>query len=139
MKLCFKKSATSFVDWAIRLRTFSNHVHVEMLFNNGITWRIELADKPAVHYVEGVTYDPEHWDTISMSVDENKILAWTDTQNGKAYDVIGILNFVFPFGEDDDDDLFCSEGCVYALQQVGLLMGVKAKLVSPGALYRMLA
>ena len=138
MIVCFKKGADSFFDWAIRLRTLSKYVHSELLFSDGATWRIEPGDQPSVHFETGVVYDNANWDKIFIDVEEDMIRAWCVTQVGKNYDWVGILNFIAPFGENDDNDLFCSEGCTLALQQVGMLKTVTAKLVSPGALYNLL-
>jgi hypothetical protein len=139
VQVCFKKAADSFYDFLIRLRTGSRYVHSEILFTNGVTWRIEPGDHPAVGFHTGEEYPSDGWDLFCFPArNEAAIYEWARTQNGKAYDWIGILNYAFPFGEDDDRDLYCSEGVTLALQKDGWLLDQNAKLVSPGKLHDLL-
>lgn len=146
MRICFKKAAESFYDRLIRLRTGGLYVHAEILFSNGVTWRINprsaldlIRPQPAVDFWTGQNYAPEQWDLLPyFPRNELKIFTWAKSQNGKRYDWLGILNFAIPLGEDDDHDLFCSEGVVYALQQDGSLLGKTAKLIDPNELHRLL-
>ena len=138
MHIAFKKNSGGFFDRLIALRTGSQFVHVEIVFSDDVTWKVQQADHPAVHYERHVDYPPERWTLIEFEpYDENKIRRWCTRQVGKSYDWVGILNFIVPFGEDDDKDLFCSEGVVLALQQDGWLAGVKAKMTSPAQLYKL--
>ena len=63
--------------------------------------------------------------------------AWSEKHVGGRYDIPGVLAFKLPFVRHRLNWWFCSEICTAALQQVGLLRGVKAHKTSPNSLFRM--
>lgn len=139
MELVFFKEPHSFIEKAICLKTHSPYYHVEIRFEDGWSWSSRAGQKPAVSFERYPL--PENIVTVKINcsaLDELKVRHWCRSQVGKSYDYLGILGFVVPFGEHDDNDLFCSEGCSKALQQIGFFKSRKSYLISPGKLFKLI-
>lgn len=87
-----------------------------------------------------IDLDSGKWDAIALPFTEldRWIIERHIAELGhKKYDWLGILGFVLPWGEHDDNDRFCSEICLELIQTRGYLMvdpsGVRYKAwqVSP--------
>lgn len=137
------KVDTGFFSKAIMWKTGGPYSHVEMVFAgplenaecfssrqpHGTGWaHIDLSDKKA-------------WDIVVLTTtpeQEQRIHAFCDGCGNKDYDWMGILGFVLPWGEHDDEDRFCSEIATEALQKVlGWWQDVKPWKISPTALYQL--
>lgn len=133
----------SLFDKAIRLNTGSPITHVELEFPDGQCW--SSIDGVGVRFVnsESLKLDaPGEWLSLSVDLTVKQLSDVRDfalSQLGKKYDWAGILGFVLPWGCHDDNDLFCSEACLRALQVFGDFPGVKAWTISPARLYAMLS
>ena len=140
MRLAFHKAGRSIFSRLIRLKTRSIYSHVELVFSDGISFSAREQDHPAVEFIH-VRFLPGEWDFIDLDVTQNEEYAIRQrcrSQVGKSYDWLGILGFVLPFGEHDDDDLFCSEAVTRALQVIGYFPAIKPWTISPGKLYDLL-
>ena len=65
-----------------------------------------------------------------------RVRRWCVRQVGGRYDVPGVLAFKLPLVRDRLDWWFCSEICCRALQEAGLLRGVRPASLSPNGLFR---
>jgi hypothetical protein len=140
MRLIFQKNVPSIFARLIRLWTWSPYCHVELLFNDGVIY--------SAHQTQGTRFSrvpPEfekYWDVleIPMSADEEQQLrTFCTAESGCLYDWIGlVLSQVLFLRREHPHRWFCSEICVAALQQIGMLTGHKACTYSPGGLFRTL-
>ena len=91
---------------------------------------------------QNVYLDPKYWDTIEikMSKEQEEIIKkWCETELDCKYDWAGIfLSQFIPLGIQSKTKWFCSEICVAALQQVGMLDGIKPYRVSPNKLSKLI-
>lgn len=141
IRLCFYRGSETFFGRMIRWRLNGPYSHVELEFSDGISWSAKAG--------EGVRYtciayqaQPSGWDFCSVDLtaaQESAVRTWCGHQVGRKYDWLGILRFAVPWLHDDADDYFCSEACCLALQQAGLLQGVRANDVGPDELFLVLA
>ncbi len=79
------------------------------------------------------------WTVIPVPLwptDVLRVRNWCVGQVGGRYDVPGVLAFKLPFVRNRLDWWFCSEICTRALQQAGLLRGVRPASLSPNGLFR---
>lgn len=128
-------------DRLIAWRTGSPLVHVEFVMSEG-------NDKAATTYSSvpgaGVRYaqidiTQPWWKVVPLPPLKDGVSAAAARYLGQKYDWMGIIGFVAPFGEHDDNDKFCSEVCTDLLQAAGLFPFVKPWCVSPGDLFRMVS
>ena len=90
--------------------------------------RIDLDETPGKWVRAPVIIEPE---------EARAMRSWCEKHVGGRYDIPGVLAFKLPFVRHRLNWWFCSEICTAALQQVGLLRGVKAHKTSPNSLFRM--
>ena len=167
MQLAFYKAKGSLFNALIRLKTRSPYSHVEFVFdevkNPGL---YEILPRPAGDCSGVLSYSSANqdggvrftrlgltegkWDLVNLGRLSGerllRTLCFCEERVGMKYDWLGILGFVFPFGEHQDNDRFCSEACTELLQTRSVLMGLRPEVVtkvlkakpwmtSPGDLY----
>ena len=79
------------------------------------------------------------WDVLPIPAsprDVDRARQWCERRVGGRYDVPGVLAFKLPLVRDRLDWWFCSEICCRALQEAGLLRGVRPASLSPHGLFR---
>lgn len=141
--LCFQKNWPSMFARAVRLWTWNDHNHVELRIADDTGYRHYNADiKLGVISYMGTELHPHFWDVVRVpDVTETQIerlRGWLAGEMGSPYDWTGILLTQFlPFGRQSKTKWFCSELCVAALQQLGMLTREKAWRVSPGGLWKL--
>lgn len=144
MNVLFYRGPENLFGQAVRLWTGSRYSHCELEFPvNGAY----PGDRFGAHTSGGVLWRPPlnwaqfpHWDRVEVRpLDEGKVLEWCRLQFGERYDWAGILFAqILPLRRHAGSRWFCSELCVAALQQGGLLAGVVPQAIYPGRLHQLL-
>ena len=146
MKLAFHIGARgTFFSQAICVFTRSSYSHVELVFDEfGTTADGVLCfsadEKDGGTRFKRIILDPTNWTIVPIPSTTHQMRsadAYATAKDGLKYDWAGILGFVLPFGEHDDEDRFCSEIVCEILEHVfGWNFG-KPWEVSPGKLYNL--
>lgn len=120
---------------------YAKYTHTELVFENGMWWSSSEYDK-GVRFKE-IVDDKGNWDYVDLKVSKaeyDKVYAWCEEQNTNRYNWFWIFfaqvlntRWFVKVG-----DLFCSQWCTKALQQIKRLCGVDAIFVSPGELMYLL-
>jgi len=143
MKVIFYKAKGNFFDKLIRWWTSSSfdgdwkksYSHCEILFSSGYMFSAsQYENKTRFKYFNEKSTS---WDSITVltdTEDEAIIQDFCRSINGKKYDYLGILGFVFG-NRDHPNKWFCSEVCTRALKEIGLCYSLKTSRTSPNALY----
>ncbi len=78
-----------------------------------------------MRWANWITGDPKKWDIYRVKgfsqQDEEKVIAWCETQVGKKYDWRGIVQYIFPHIRNKTGDMhkwYCSEFCQRAIALV---------------------
>lgn len=129
-----------------RGRSAGPYSHVELVFNPhraglpvcfSSSWR-----DGGVRFKRIDLSEAGRWSLVPLAVtgaDVNAVRSWCLRHVGGRYDVPGVLAFKLPLVRHRLNWWFCSEVCVAALQEVGLLPLVKAHRTTPNALHHLLA
>lgn len=86
----------------------------------------------------GLEETADKWTLVPLAIDARSgraVRHWCMRHLGGRYDIPGVLAFKLPLVRQRMNWWFCSEICVAALQQAGLLGDVKPHRISPNALY----
>lgn len=142
MKLAFYKAKNgTLYDKLIGLVTLGPYSHCELIFSNKLWFSSSPRDDGV--RLKAISHIPENWEFLDIQqifslspTDEKVILHWAESQCGLGYDWNGIYRFIIPFLKPSAQDWFCSEICICALQQVGLLLDLKPYNCSPNYLYK---
>jgi len=143
MKISFYKAwvAGDFKDKVVSLWTMGPFSHCELIFSDGVcfssSWR---EDGVGVRYKK-IKFLPNRWDVIEVPTTETQeaiIRCWCDkrVEERARYDWWGIVQFVIPFIKQRDEDWYCSEICIAALKEGGVVN--YSNFNSPNNLYRLL-
>lgn len=131
---------TSFVGKVIALWTRSKYFHTEIVING---YRVISNPGQGLVIDRSTPDDIENWDVttfpeFSITVGEyEKIFKWLWDQEGKGYDIKGILfSQIFKFSTHNHDKWFCSEIATTILQlfNVSKSEGLIPNNVSPAIL-----
>jgi hypothetical protein len=127
-------------DKLISIWTLGPYSHCELIFSDGISFSSSWRDDGiGVRYKE-IYYLPNRWDFIEIPTtdQELKMRSWCDarTEEKAKYDWRGIIQFVIPFIKQNDEDWFCSEICIAALNHGGVLDW--STFNSPNSFYKLL-
>ena len=151
MKLAFYKATApgaTWIDREINRRTgrlgFS---HVELVFADGVSFSSSGRDGGCRFKTLDIA-DPATWEVVGIGGTPEQETAARNfclKQDGKKYDWLGVIGFVFTDARRYDQPgyrWFCSEVCVAALQASGLWNKSANALIdpmkeSPNALYRL--
>ena len=136
MKLAFYKAEhgnklDTWLSWV----TWGPYSHVEILFSDGM-W---CSSSPRDSGVRYKTIDPlDHWDYRALDVthkQEQIVRDWCDTKIGLSYDWWGVYSFLIPFIPQKDNEWFCSEFCVVALQEIGIWPDINPSKSTPNRMW----
>lgn len=143
--LAFKDAdrAGGFFSKAIKWKTGGTYSHVELAlsgdFENALCFSSREPEGTSFTHIN--LTDSNLWTIVPLNLNlfqEYEIQIFCQGTGHKRYDFLGILGFVWPWGEHDDYDRFCSEFCCEALQKIlGWFPGIKPWMVSPIQLYNM--
>lgn len=150
----FKARHGGIFSKAITLRTGGPHSHVE--FYLPTDYVVEEGTGIRRHFCfssyEGdggvrwkyINIEGDWWDRIEFEVaieTVKQVVAWTNSQVGKAYDWAGIMGFVNPWRKGGDPDRwFCSEICAALAVRLGIVSSIEKRFdkVSPRDLWEIL-
>ena len=138
MKIAFYKGK-GFIDKIICWWIKSPFSHSEIFFDElDITYTIDVN---TVSHFEHKQYNSD-WEFIDIPINsENleKIYRFCLKEINCKYDFMGILFSIILFlSREDKEKWFCSELCVAALQEIGMLKYVVPHEVDPGELYKLI-
>jgi hypothetical protein len=136
MRLAFYKgSKFNPIEEVIRLHTDSDFCHVELVFAGGETFSSSLDSGGTRFTHQGL----DGWTIVDIGpLNEAALHAWCEQQNGKPYDVLGLVCFGLGIHDPNADKgkrWFCSMVCVAALQSQGLFKFLVPSATSPMELY----
>lgn len=118
MKVAFYKATrpglkglyNRFVRWWER----GPYSHCELVFPDGMSASSSFEDG-GVRF-KRIEYDPAKWDFIEVPwADGGAARRWFEAHEGKAYDLLGNVRFLFGPIQDGGDKSFCSEAVLDAL------------------------
>ena len=112
-----------------------SYSHCEILFSDGMMFS-------ASQYENRTRYRRHNrrsksWvviDITGTTSDEMLVRFYCDRIEGKRYDYLGILGFIFGT-PDSKSKWFCSEACTSVLQNIGMCKTLTSGKTSPNALY----
>ena len=137
MRIAFYKAPGTWFDTVIRWWTRSPYSHCELVFSNGLWFSSSPRDGGT--RFKNIDADPDTWDFIEIplsQVQEQTVYEFCLAEDGCRYDWIGILfTQVIPLSFYNPWWWFCSEVCVAALQQVGMLADLIPHEINPKGLY----
>jgi hypothetical protein len=141
MIIAFRKRTPGVFSSLIRLWTRSKYDHCELLLSGRTLVGATSVDGVRIKILEE-DLPTGLWDVLDIPitpVQDALIYQWATGEVGCHYDWLGIFFCqVLPIGRQSNDEWFCSEFCSAAVQQIGLLQGVKPYKQSPGKLYHLL-
>jgi hypothetical protein len=126
-------------DKAISIWTLGPYSHCELLFPDGVCFSSSWRDDGVGVRYKKFPIIPSHWTCVEIPTtkeQEIQMRQWCDVkvaENAK-YDWWGIIQFVIPFVKQKDEDWFCSEICIAALNHAGVLNWTT--FMSPNFFYR---
>jgi hypothetical protein len=143
LKIAFYKAwvAGDLKDKLISIWTLGPYSHCELIFSDGVSFSSSWRDDGVGVRYKDIHYLPKRWTFIDIPATEEQELevrSWCDTkvvENAK-YDWRGIIQFVIPFIKQSDEDWFCSEICIAALNHGGVTD--LSTFNSPNSFYRLL-
>ena len=139
----------------IQLRTGGEHSHVEFYLTTDYV--VEEGTGTVRHHCfssyegdDGVRWKyidihDGRWDLIEFEVEleiVKEVVAWANSQVGKAYDWAGILGFVNPWRKGGDPDRwFCSEICAELALKLKVINAISKRTdkISPRDLFELLS
>ena len=137
MRLAFYKAKYgNWWDKIISWWTWGPYSHCELVFSDGEAFSASPRDGGT--RFKAIEFVPERWDFIEVEVrDENELREWCKTQDGRKYDWLGILGFIFSIRRlDDKDKWYCSEICFHALSKFNSsLPRINHRRFDPNRLY----
>lgn len=112
-RIAFYKGNETWLGKIIRWWDHGPYSHCELVFSDG-TWGTAFYKRGVVLWTrDGL---PENWDFIELPAHlEAEARKWFEEHNGKSYDYVGLLRFVFDFLNPSRDKWFCSNACAAAL------------------------
>ena len=98
----------------VRWWTSSKYSHTELIFSDGVSGSSSFLDKGV--RLKSITYDETYWDFIEIQgFDELQARWWFERNQGKKYDVLGLLGFVWKRGTQNKNKWYCNEAIGEAL------------------------
>ncbi len=99
---------------AVRWIDRGPYSHSELVFSDGLSASASWMDG-GVRF-KRIDYDPERWDFVTLPDSlEPQARAWFAEHDGRSYDLIGNLSFLFPLIPHSKRKWFCSEAIAAAL------------------------
>lgn len=92
----------------VRAVTQGKYSHCELIFSDGLAASASFLDG-GVRF-KRIDFDPEHWDFIELPAHlESVARAWFELNEGKGYDILGNIRFLFFPVPEQRDKYMCSE------------------------------
>lgn len=137
MELIFYKGKGKLLDKAIRLWTWGPYSHVEIRFEEHLSFSSSWRDG-GVRFRD-LPINVDHWDRLKVNTTTEiteRMLWWCAQRRGVKYDLVGIFGFFSLFGSSIEDAAkwYCSEICAAALTRFDV-SEFKRK-ISPSKLYQ---
>jgi len=143
MRILFYKAweAGDLKDKAISIWTWGPYSHSELLFSDGICFSSSWRDDGVGVRYKDIHIVPKNWACVEVpttQAQEKQMRYWCDlrAEEKAKYDWRGIIQFVFPFVRQNDEDWYCSEICIAAFLYAGILN--YSMFCSPNCFYRRL-
>lgn len=115
MKVAFYKGNRSVYNAIIRVWDAGPYSHCEIVFTDGLTASASYSDGKRVRS-KTIDFDPDNWDFIDIPDHlEASARAFFEQTNGKGYDLIGQIRFIFAPLQGQRDKFWCSEWVAAAL------------------------
>ncbi len=112
--LAFYKGKDTFFNKFISWWTVGLYSHVEIVIDNKM-YSSSFIDG-GVRSSNIVDFSDGKWDIVCLSdIDIDYVLQWFKNNEGKKYDLMGILGFIFRPIENDKSKYFCSESVAASL------------------------
>jgi hypothetical protein len=143
IKLALKKKTSgklldNIIAWAIRIRTFSQYFHVEMVV--GDKW-ISTNPQAGAVYINDLLPLNDKYDYIDVNIHKSKVdkmIKFAEKQVGKKYDWLGILlSQAVNVDVENKDKWFCSEIVAEMLKVAGEDIPKNSNQYSPGDLSKL--
>ena len=140
ISIAFYKKETTFkeskYDSLIRWWTRSPFSHVELVIDG--LWYTSSPRDGGVRSKK-LKYKKEHWTLLNLNLTDEQVedvKSFFNGEIGKKYDILGIVfSQIFFLGKDMRNEWFCSEICLAALQECGVLDDkLNPALYAPGDL-----
>lgn len=126
----------------IQWRTLGEYTHVSMALPAGVDgWDVWEAREGGIRVtpsLHSLAAPGKRRDIVRMPVHEweaEEMERWWKAHEGSRYDMIGLIELASGRPSSRKEAWFCSEACLAALQNAGILTGVDTAIVSPQALY----
>lgn len=142
MKVAFYKNSKSFFWKAIRIKQkyiqklswrYSRFSHVELVFSDGMSFSSSEQD----HWVrfKKIDFKVENWEFIDLNISikqEQLIREWCEKKIWSDYNWWWIFfAMIFKFYTTWEDDYFCSQICIRALQVTHICCILAAQMTTP--------
>lgn len=115
MKLAFYKGREDLYDRLISWWTRGPYSHVELVINDN--YCMSSSPKDGGIRFKHIDLRPDHWDLVELEgYDPAYAYNWFKEHEGRKYDFLGILGFVFRPLRQDKKRFFCTEAIGHALK-----------------------
>lgn len=115
MKLAFYKGREDLYDRLISWWTRGPYSHVELVINEN--YCMSSSPKDGGIRFKHIDLRPDHWDLVELEgYDPAYAYNWFKEHEGRKYDILGILGFVFGPLRQDKKRFFCTEAIGHALK-----------------------
>lgn len=115
MKLAFYKGREDLYDRLISWWTRGPYSHVELVINDN--YCMSSSPKDGGIRFKHIDLRPDHWDLVELEgYDPAYAYNWFKEHEGRKYDILGILGFVFGPLRQDKKRFFCTEAIGHALK-----------------------
>ena len=115
MKLAFYKGREDLYDRLISWWTRGPYSHVELVIDDN--YCMSSSPKDGGIRFKHIDLRPDHWDLVELEgYDPAYAYNWFKEHEGRKYDILGILGFVWGPAREDRNRYFCSEAVAAALK-----------------------
>ena len=115
MKLAFYKGREDLYDRLISWWTQGPYSHVELVISDNCCMSSSPRDG-GIRF-KNIDLRPDHWDLVELEgYDPVYAYNWFKEHEGRKYDFLGILGFVFGPLQQDKKRFFCTEAIGHALK-----------------------
>lgn len=116
-KIAFYKGKPSLLARVIRWLDKGPYSHCELVFSDGV-WGTAREGKGVL--LRSLITVESDWDFVDLPAHlEPAAREWFVQHEGKAYDYVGVVRFLFGFLNPARDKWFCSRACADALSLTG--------------------
>jgi hypothetical protein len=120
-KVAFYKGKSRIFNKLVSWWTRGPYSHTELVIGEvsegSVCWSASYLDKGIRRKV--IKLDPDHWDLIEVEMTATELgqaQEWFHQHENAAYDVLGLVGFIFRRVADDHRKFFCSEAIAASLK-----------------------